>query len=77
MASVFAGARIGERIGTRVGQAHGIVQLAVGQQAGIGGDRGAAKLQHQPAVKIEPQRLAARFTRRVRHRRPVQFPIRR
>jgi hypothetical protein len=45
-----------------------------GQQPGIGGDRGAAKLEHQPAVKIEPQRAPIRFTRRVRHRRLIRSP---
>jgi hypothetical protein len=46
------------------GQVHSAVN---GQQPGIGGDRRAAKLKHQPAVKIEPQRLANGFTRRVPH----------
>jgi hypothetical protein len=33
---VLAGACFGERIGARVGQAHRIIQLAIGQQPGIG-----------------------------------------
>jgi hypothetical protein len=40
---VLPGAGIGEPISTRVGQTKGIVQLAVGQQSGIGRDRGTAK----------------------------------
>jgi len=35
-------------------------------------DHRTAKLQQQTAIKIEPQRLAFWFTRRVRHRRPVR-----
>ena len=76
MATVLAGARVGQRIGTRVGQAQRVIQLAIGQQPGIGGDRGAAKLQHQTTVEIEPQSAPVRFTRRVRHRRPVRSPTR-
>ena len=60
----------------RVGQTQRVVQLAVSQQSGIGGDRRTAKLEHQAAVEIEPQRLAVRFTRRVRHRRPSWPPVR-
>ena len=47
-----------------------VIQLAVSEQSRIGGDRRTAKLEHQPAVEIEPQRASIRFTRRVRHRRP-------
>ena len=70
MPTVLAGARVGQRIGRRVGQAQRVVQFAVGQQSGIGGDRRTAKLEHQAAVEIEPQSASIRFTRRVRHRRP-------
>ena len=40
MTTVFSGVPIGERIGTRLGQPDRIIQLAIGQQPGIGGDRG-------------------------------------
>jgi hypothetical protein len=62
--TVLAGACIRQRIGRRVGQAQRVVQLVVRQQPGIGGDRGAAKLQHQLTVEIEPQSALIRFTRR-------------
>jgi len=45
VATVLASARIRQPIGTRVGQAQPVIQLAVSQQPGIGGDRGAPKLQ--------------------------------
>ena len=48
---------VGQRIGTRLGQPDCIIQLAIGQQSGVGGDRGTAKLQPQTTVEIEPQRL--------------------
>ena len=74
MAAVPAGACVGEHIGTRVGQAQRVIQLAIGQQPGIGGDRGTAKLRHQTPIEIELQRTPTRFTRRVRHRRSAWFP---
>jgi len=71
MPGVLVGARIGESVGTRIGQSQRVVQLAIGKQPRIGGDRGAAKLKHQAAVEIEPQRTPIRFTRRV----PVAAPF--
>ena len=76
MATILAGAAIGELVTGRVGQAQRVIQLAIGQQPGIGGDRSAAKLKHQAAVEIEPQRTPIRFTRRVRHCYPVRSPTR-
>jgi hypothetical protein len=35
--------------------------------------RRAVEPEHHPPVEIEPQRPAIRFTRRVRHRRPVRL----
>jgi hypothetical protein len=67
VATVLAGARVRQSIGTPVGQAQLIIQLAVSQQPGIGGDRGAAKLQQQTATEIRPQSAVVRFTRRVPH----------
>jgi len=75
MAAVLAGACFRQSLATAHGQSEHVVQLAVGQQSAIGGYHGTAELKHQAAVEIEPQRLAFRFTRRVRHRRPVRSPI--
>jgi len=36
VATVLAGARVGQLVGTRVGQAQRVIQLAVSQQPGIG-----------------------------------------
>ena len=74
--TVLAGARISQPIGTRVGQVERVIQFAVSQQPGIGRDRGAAKLQEQTTVEIQPQSALIRFTRRVPHRRPDQSSIR-
>ena len=57
MPTVLAGACVSEHIGTCVGQAQRVIQFTVGQQSGIGGNRRAAKLEHQAAVKIEPRSL--------------------
>jgi hypothetical protein len=54
MATLLASARVSQLVGIRVGQAQRIIQLAVSQQSGIGGDRRAAKLQQQTRVEIDP-----------------------
>jgi hypothetical protein len=64
---VLASARIGEGIGTCIGEAQRIVQLPTGEQLAIRGDCGAAKLEHQTAVEIEPQRTPIGLHRRVCH----------
>ena len=63
----------GVRVGPRIGQAERIIQLAIRQQAGVGGDRGAAALQ-QTTVEIGPQSALIRFTRPVPHHRPGWSP---
>jgi hypothetical protein len=65
--AVLARPRIREPIASRLRKAESIVKLAIGEQSSIGRDDRTAKLERQPAVEIEPQRLAVRFTRRVRH----------
>jgi len=57
MAAVPAGARISESFDCHLGQAECVVEFAVCQQSSIGGDHGAAKLQHQAAVEIELENL--------------------
>jgi len=75
VASVLAGACLGQSLAAACGQGKNLVQLAIGQQSAIGGDDRTAKSKHQSAVEIEPQRLALRFTRRVRHGRPIRPSI--
>ena len=65
--AVLARPRVGKPLASRLRKAESIVKLAIGKQPSIGGDDRTAKLEHQPAVEIEPQRLAVGFTRRVRH----------
>ena len=67
MPAVLARSRVGKPIASRLRKAESIVKLAIGEQPSIGGDDRTAKLERQPAVEIEPQRLAVGFTRRVRH----------
>ena len=55
MAAVLAGARIGEHLAGHRAEAECVVEFAIGEQSGIGGDDGAAKLQRQAAVEIEPE----------------------
>ena len=76
MSTILAGTHVGQPISRRVGQTQRVVQFTVGQQPGIGGNRRIAKLEHQAAVEIEPQRTSICFTRRVRHRRPGWLKVR-
>ena len=55
------------QVDTQVGQAEGVIQLAIGQQSRIAGDRGATKLEHQAAIIIQPQRDVRQLTRWVHH----------
>jgi hypothetical protein len=73
MAAILTDACVRESIGARVGQAQRVIQLAV-RRPRIGGDRGAAKLQPQTTVEIQPQTALVRFTHRVRHRCPIRSP---
>ena len=70
VADVLAAPALGEGRCGRRGQAEGVVQLAVGEQAAIGGDPGAVELELEAAVEGDPQGLF-RFTRRVRHPAPA------
>ncbi len=76
MTTILADAAIGEFVTGCVRQAQRVIQLTIGQQPGVGGNRSAAKLKHQAAVEIEPQRTPIRFTRRVHHHRLVRSPTR-
>jgi hypothetical protein len=62
-----------DRCGRR-GQAKGVVQLAIGEQTGVGGDPGTVELELDAAVEGDPQRFF-RFTRRVRHPRLAPLPL--
>ena len=53
MATVTTGARISGRLACHRSQPECVIEFAVCQQSRIRRDQGAAKLQHQAAVKIE------------------------
>ena len=53
----------------QIGQPERVVQFAIGQQSGVGGDAVAVEFQLQAAVEIDPQRAVIRFTRWVFHPR--------
>ena len=71
VADVLPAPAFGEGRRGRRGQAEGVVQLAVGEQAAVGGDPGAVELELEAAVEGDPQGLF-RFTRRVRHPAPAR-----
>jgi hypothetical protein len=47
----------------QIGQSKRVVQFAVSDQAGVGGDLATMEFQPQAAVEIDPQRPVIRFTR--------------
>ena len=73
MPAIFARACVGQHLAGQSRQAQRVVEFAIGKQTGIGGHDRTAKLEHQSAVEIEPERPAVRFTRRVRH--DISFQI--
>jgi len=50
-------------------QAERVIEFAIGQQAGIGGDTRTVKLQLEAAVEIGPQSIGLGFTHWLRHHR--------
>jgi hypothetical protein len=75
MPAILAGPSVREAVAGHRGQAERLVEFPVGKQSGVRGDGRTAKLEHQPAVEIEPENLTSRFTRRVRHGRSFKFTI--
>ena len=66
--TVLAGPAVSQDITRQYGQAQGIVEFAVGEQAGVGCDPRTVELQLQPSVETGPKWAAIRFTLRVRIR---------
>jgi hypothetical protein len=71
--AILAGAAVSQNFIRHTAQAERVVEFSIGEQASVGGDDRSAKLQRQAPVKIEPERIAIRFTRRVRHDLPIQL----
>src|SRR5215813_8126211 len=69
MATILAGPRISDHLTCQRSQPKRVIKFAIGEKPSIGGHHGTAKLEHQAAVKIEPNSIRCRFTRRVRHHR--------
>ena len=63
--TVLAGPAVSQDITRQYGQAQGIVEFAVGEQAGVGCDPRTVELQLQPSVETGPKWAAIRFTLRV------------
>jgi hypothetical protein len=73
--TILATACVSQNITRYLGQTEYVVEFAIGEQPSIGGHYGTAKVEHQVAVKIEPNSIRFRFTRRVRHHRLAQSRI--
>ena len=67
MAGVLSATAFGEGRCGRRGQVEQIVQLAIGEQAAVGGDPGPVEFELEAAVERDPQGWCLGFTRRVHH----------
>ena len=76
MPAILPGTHIRELLARHRTEAERVVEFTVGEQTGVRGNNRTAKLEHQPAVKVELERLAARFTRWVRHESSLQISLR-
>jgi hypothetical protein len=77
MLDVLSAAALGEPCCGHRGQANGVVELAVGEQATIGGDPDAVELELEAAVEGDPERWLLGFTRRVRHPAAIRSDLHR
>ncbi len=75
MPAVLASAGIREPLASHLRKAERIVEFTIGKQPSIRGNHRTEKLEHQPAVEIEPENALARFTSRVRRDSRPQIGI--
>jgi hypothetical protein len=61
--AVFAGSLVSQPFAGQLRKAKRIVEFAIGEQPGVRCHDRTVKLERQPAVEIEPQGIAVRFTR--------------
>jgi hypothetical protein len=74
--TILATACVGQNITRHLGQTEYVVEFAISQQPSIGGHQGAAKLEHQAAVEIQPNSIRSRFIPWVRHNRLARSSVR-
>src|SRR5262249_62312138 len=60
--TILATACVDQNITRHLGQTEYVVEFAISPQPSIGGHQGAAKLEHQAAVEIQPNSTRSRFT---------------
>jgi hypothetical protein len=69
MPTVLARASVSEHLIRHHTEAERVVEFAIGEQSGVGGHDRTEEMKYQSPVEIQPESLAIRFTRRVRHGR--------
>src|SRR5262249_18479193 len=74
--TILATACVGLNITRHLRQTEYVAEFAISQQSSIGGHEGAAKLEHQAAVEIQPNSIRSRFTPWVRHDRLARSRVR-
>jgi hypothetical protein len=62
VSTILVPACVGQNITHHLAQTEHVVEFAISQQPSIGGHQGAAKLEHQATVEIQPNSIRSRFT---------------
>ena len=62
MACVPAGACVAQHVGGRVGELEGVVEFAVGQEAGVAGHLGPMEFEAEAAVELGSERFGLAVT---------------
>jgi hypothetical protein len=62
VARVAAGACVLQHVGGCVGELEGVVEFAVGQQAGVAGDFGAMEFEAEAAIELGSERIGLAVT---------------
>jgi hypothetical protein len=62
--TILATACVGQNVTCHLGQPECVVAFAISQQPSIGGHQGAAKLEHQAAVEVQPNSIRSRLANR-------------
>ena len=67
VATAAARAAVNQVLARNSHQAERVIEFAIGQQPGIGGDARTVELQLEAVVEIEPESIGSGFTRWLRH----------
>jgi hypothetical protein len=75
MTAILAGPSVSDDLARHYVEAERVVAFTACEQPGVGGNYRSPKREHQAAVEIELERLAVRFTRRVRYDNSLKISL--